>query len=126
MLPQTLLEMDKYNIVVGFLSGHMDNVNSWKKNFPERFIASLYISMAHKGPNELFEYWPELDQIRTGVENGIIGGLGEVTNEYAGMKPGDNRLDPYFRLASQYDLPVGIHTGNGTIFIINDELKKEV
>jgi predicted TIM-barrel fold metal-dependent hydrolase len=34
-----------------------------------------------------------------------------VTAQYAGLSPSDPALDPYFALAEELDVPVGIHTG---------------
>ena len=39
--------------------------------------------------------------------------LGEVTNQYAGILPDDPRMEPYWALAEELDLPVGIHIGTG-------------
>jgi len=37
------------------------------------------------------------------------------------MTPSDPALDAYFALAEELDLPVGIHTGSGTIRILSSE-----
>jgi hypothetical protein len=37
--------------------------------------------------------------------------MAEITAQYAGLSPSDPALDPYFALAEELDLPVGIHTG---------------
>ena len=60
-------------------------------------------------------------EIRQVVETGQVGVLGEITAQYAGMIPSDPTLDPYFALAEEFDLPVGIHTGSGTIAILSSE-----
>jgi predicted TIM-barrel fold metal-dependent hydrolase len=39
--------------------------------------------------------------------------LGEVTNQYAGILPDDPRMEPYWALAEELDIPVGIHIGTG-------------
>jgi len=41
------------------------------------------------------------------------------------MIPSDSTLDPYFALAEELDLPVGVHTGKGTIKILSAEDKKK-
>ncbi len=39
--------------------------------------------------------------------------LGEVTNQYAGFLADDAAFDPYWALAEELDIPVGIHLGVG-------------
>ncbi len=37
----------------------------------------------------------------------------EITQQYRGLLPGDPLLEPYFALAEELDIPVGIHMGEG-------------
>ena len=39
--------------------------------------------------------------------------LGEVTNQYVGILPDDPRMEPYWALVEELDMPVGIHIGTG-------------
>jgi len=82
--------------------------------------------MAHKSDLSIQEYWPNEKALRNELDNGNIKVIGEITAQYAGMTPGDPLLDQYFAIAQEFDLPVGIHTGNGTIRILNsvEERKK--
>src|SRR4029453_14770195 len=41
--------------------------------------------------------------------------LGEVTVQYAGLSPDDPALAPYWALAEELDIPVGIHIGTGPV-----------
>ena len=47
------------------------------------------------------------------VEDGSLQVLGEVTNQYSGVEPTDERMAPYWALAEELDIPVGIHVGTG-------------
>jgi len=125
LLPQTLLEMDKYNVVFGLLSGPLKNVMEWKGKAPERFLVGPQFPMAHKNDLSITEYWPDAKELRDAVEKGEIGVIGEITAQYAGMMPGDNLLDQFFALANEFDLPVGIHTGNGTIIILDTVARRK-
>ena len=121
LLPETLLQMDKYNVVFGLLSGPLENVLECNGKAPGRFVIGPQFPMTHKSDLNLMKYLPEAKVLRDYIEKGQIGVIGEITAQYAGMKPGDTLLDQYFALAQEYDLPVGIHTGNGTIVILNPE-----
>ena len=37
--------------------------------------------------------------------------FGEIAAQYEGLSPSDPALEPYFALAEELDLPVGVHTG---------------
>lgn len=56
--------------------------------------------------------WPGVEWAKEQVESGRINFLGEILTQYYGISPSDPRMDPYYSLAIQYDLPVGIHTGS--------------
>ena len=125
LLPETLLEMNKNNIVFGLLSGPLENVMEWKKKAPERFVVGPQFPMAHRSDLSIAEYWPDAKELQEAVEKGEIGVIGEITAQYAGMMPGDTLLDQFFALANEFDLPVGIHTGNGTIMILDTEARRK-
>jgi predicted TIM-barrel fold metal-dependent hydrolase len=48
-------------------------------------------------------------------ERGDFAVLGEVSNQYAGIAPDDERMEPYWAMAEELDVPVAIHMGEGTI-----------
>jgi predicted TIM-barrel fold metal-dependent hydrolase len=53
------------------------------------------------------------DAIRALHAKGRLAVLGEVLNQYAGIAPDDPRMEPYWALAEELDVPVGIHLGPG-------------
>jgi hypothetical protein len=56
---------------------------------------------------------PDLVWLRGEVRAGRIKALGEVSPQYLGMSPNDRRLEAYWQLAEESDIPVGIHMGPG-------------
>jgi hypothetical protein len=56
--------------------------------------------------------FPDLAQLRTHVQAGAIGALGEIYTQYYGIALDDPRMDPYYALAQEFDLPVLIHMWN--------------
>jgi hypothetical protein len=57
--------------------------------------------------------FPNLAWLTGELKGGRIRVLGEVEPQYLGMPPGDSRLEPYWELAEQLDVPVAIHMGPG-------------
>ena len=57
--------------------------------------------------------WPEHGWLRRQYQSGRLQVMGELLNVYYGMSPDDPRLEPYWALAEELDIPVGIHTGRG-------------
>jgi predicted TIM-barrel fold metal-dependent hydrolase len=101
---QTIEVMNRRNII-GVLSGTESRVAKWMKAAPDRFIPGLIF---HLGRDNLTP-----DRLRTLNKEGRLSVLGEVTNQYLGIAPDDERMEPYWALAEELDIPVGIHIGTG-------------
>jgi predicted TIM-barrel fold metal-dependent hydrolase len=104
LMAETIEVMNRRNIF-GVLSGTPDRVATWMQVAPGRFFPGLGFRL---GRDEL-----SVDFIRTLNEEGHLAVLAEVTNQYAGIAPDDGRMEPYWALAEQLDIPVGIHIGPG-------------
>jgi uncharacterized protein len=101
-LKKTLEAMDRYNIVKGFLSDlDLNQLQEWAQAAPDRFIISPFIVEPGKAALEVLR--PELKAKR-------LAGIGEIGSQLVGIAPNDPRLDPYFALAEEFDVPVLIHT----------------
>jgi uncharacterized protein len=111
ILRLTLEAMDRYNIKVAVLSGRLETVYEWKAKAPDRFITSASFSGRPKGdPTDLFPT-PSLDSLRREHEAGRLQGLGEITSPYEGIDYDGPELAPYFALADELKMPIGVHTG---------------
>lgn len=105
LLEIALEEMDRNKVVLGLLSGNLENVSKWKSAAPDRFIASPHIPFPGK---------PSVNELREEYASGRLRAMGEIGAQYRGLSPGHPALEPYFSLAVEFDLPVLIHTlGNG-------------
>ena len=100
---RTLAVMERLN-VIGVLSGSAERVEAWRRTRPERFIPALQFALEP-------EHTPE--RLRALRAAGRLDVLGEVTTQYAGIAPDDPRLEPFWALAEELDMPVGIHVGTG-------------
>ena len=105
LLQASLTALERYNIVKAVTSGPLARVEQWRTAAPDRFIGAPLFPQ--------FAPMPDLGILRTEFLAGRIGALGEITAQYAGLSPSDPSLEPYFALAEELDLPVGMHTGLG-------------
>mgnify|MGYP005621206529 CR=1 FL=1 len=104
LMNQTLEVMERHN-VFGVLSGTSERVATWMAAAPGRFFAGLGFRLDRGSPSP--------DSLRALHAEGRLAVLAEVTNQYAGIAPDDERMEPYWTLAEELDLPVGIHIGTG-------------
>jgi hypothetical protein len=54
--------------------------------------------------------WPDAKSLRQAYIDNQYSGMGEIATQLNGIPPNDPRLEPYFALAEELDLPVLIHT----------------
>lgn len=102
----TLAEMDRYNVVLGVVSGPESSLRAWQEAEPGRFIGG-----ASLGEDGLPEH--SVDSLRALVEAGTVGVLGELGLQYAGIAPDDPRLAPYYDYLEESGVPLALHTGLG-------------
>jgi len=108
----TLEAMNRHNIVTAVLSGPLDVVGRWLEVAPSRFLGSPHFPFAGSIIGRRFTTFPvSLDSLRELYTSKRLGAMAEVTSQYAGMTPSDDRLEPYLALAEELDIPVGIHVG---------------
>jgi predicted TIM-barrel fold metal-dependent hydrolase len=101
-LEKTLEQMDRHNIVKGVVSGmNFDTLRKWSAAAPGRFILSPFILK----PGQ-----PSVESIRGDIAAGQFGGVGEIAAQLVGVPANDPRLEPYFSLAEELDVPVLIHS----------------
>ena len=105
LLSQTLGAMERRNIV-GVLSGTPDRVAEWMSVSPDRFLPGIGFRIG--GDREY-----SLEALSNLHEQGRLAVFAEITNQYVGIEPDDERMEPYWALAEQLDIPAGIHIGTG-------------
>jgi uncharacterized protein len=111
-------ELEKYNVVKGALSSSWDNEEKYRTETETDFLIGLMFPC----PGGIVPYsgqkcfsdgseFPDVKWVRKQITEKKIDFLGEVLNEYYGISPSDSSLFPYYALAQEFSLPVGIHTG---------------
>jgi predicted TIM-barrel fold metal-dependent hydrolase len=103
LMRETLEALDKLNIIA-VASGPAERVETWRRARPQRIIPALE-----------FQLEPEMTPVavRALHSAGKLQVFGEITTQYDGIAPDDPRLEPYWALAEELDIPVGIHVGTG-------------
>lgn len=105
VVQQTLAAMERHNII-GVISNSPDWVAMWRAKVPERVIPGLWFSLGDKNPISP-------DSLRSLVTTGAVEVFGEIGNAFAGIAPDDPRMEPYWSLAEELDIPIAIHIGGG-------------
>jgi predicted TIM-barrel fold metal-dependent hydrolase len=98
---QSLAQLAKHNMLA-LVSGSEHRVAEWKAAGGDRVISAI-------GNVEL----PSIAALRAAHKAGHLQVLGEIVAQYDGIPPNDSRLEPYYALAEQLDIPVGVHVGPG-------------
>lgn len=100
----TVAEMKKYNIVKAVVSSEYQAGLRWRAASPDHIL----VSYRFDDPSSV-----DLAFLRKEIVAGRLMALGEIGAQYAGINPNDPKLEPYFTLAEELDIPVAIHTGLG-------------
>jgi hypothetical protein len=87
LMNQTIAILERHN-VTGVLSGTPERVRRWSEAAPGRFIPGLMFTLTF-GDEAV-----SLDSLRRLVQTGAVKVLGEVGNQYAGIAPDDERMQP--------------------------------
>jgi predicted TIM-barrel fold metal-dependent hydrolase len=101
------LEMLERHNIIGVTSGPSELVRAYKQALPNRIVQGVLLGGPSVGESE------SLESLRALHTEGRLQVIGELTTQYAGIAPDDERLAPLWALAEELDLPVGIHVGTG-------------
>lgn len=104
-LAATLAAMDHHGIVLAAASGPPDQVSRWQRAAPDRFLSGAYVSGRVPAP--------ATRSLRARFEAGELQMIGELGLQYRGLAAEDPEVADLFSLATELDLPVGLHTGLG-------------
>lgn len=115
-ISKQLEDFRKYKVVKAAVSSSWDNLDVYRSK------TGLLIGLMFPCPGGIVPYsgqkcfssgseFPDIGWVRQQILDGKIDFMGEVLNEYHGTSPSDSSLYPYYALAQEFNLPVGIHTG---------------
>ncbi|MDH4218256.1 MAG: amidohydrolase family protein [Candidatus Aminicenantes bacterium] len=106
LIQKTLEMLDYYNIVKVVAFGNI--LEQWKEKVPERIIPGVPIFLSEETSKPEF-----LSNLNNAFTEGHFEVLGEIWFQPAGLKPSDSSVKPYFGMAEELDVPIGIHMGPG-------------
>ena len=101
----TIRELRAHNVRRAVLSGRAALIPDWAKAAPEIFIVAAQ-------PTRLTP--KDISALRGLQKNGQAAVFAEIGAQYVGIRADDARLEPFWALAEELDVPVGIHLGEGT------------
>jgi uncharacterized protein len=119
-LPATLEMFRSLNVKYVVLLGTYGQLDEMKAAGEGRFLPALTFPCENgKSVNigiTCFEdggVFPNIATLRERIKSGQVGSFGELNAQYLGIAPNDPRLEPYYALAEELDVPIGIHLGIG-------------
>lgn len=104
-LRRRTIEMLRKHDVYGLAGGRPEVVELWRRDGGERILPAVGADK----PESL----PSVAELRRLHAAGRLTALMELTFQYNGIGPTDPRIGPYWALAEELDVPVGIHMGPG-------------
>lgn len=103
----SLQAMQRHNIWA-VASGPLVQVTQWKTAAPDRIIPAISFLTGEEAPDPA-----SAAKFRQLFKDGQFAVFAEIGAQYRGMSPDDPSLEPFYALAEELDIPVGIHMGFG-------------
>lgn len=101
LMQRNLATLERNNILA-VTSGSAERVESLRLEAPKRVLSG--IAVGHR---------TDVEKLRALYRAGRLQVIGEFAPQYNGIAPTDPRLEPYYALAEELDVPIGIHIGPG-------------
>ncbi len=104
-LMQRTLSILRSRNVIGLANGPAKIVAKWKEAGGDQILTAATFD-AKTGK-------PTVDDLRRIVKGSHVSAFAEIASQYDGIAANDPRMEPYYALAEELDVPVGIHMGPG-------------
>jgi uncharacterized protein len=107
LLDAAFAQMRRYNIVAAVGFSDRQSVERWRNAAGSRIIGGMQIDQGIPGT--------PVAELRRDIIQGRVRVIGEIGAQWIGLAPNDPTLEPYLSLAEELDVPVGFHTGIGSV-----------
>ena len=106
LMHKSIAELRRHNVRHAVTDGAPADVAAWRKAAPAsvRIVPAVGFAKRQDKP---------IDELRRLHANGQLAVFAEVAMQYRGVRADDPRWEPYFALAEELDIPVGLHLGEG-------------
>ena len=106
------IEIMKRRNIFGMVSGEPALMERWLRAAPDRIIPGSDLRLPGT-PGHKHTAPRTVEELRKLHAAGRLKVLGEVMAQYEGVDANDPRLEPFFALAEELDVPVAFHLGPG-------------
>jgi predicted TIM-barrel fold metal-dependent hydrolase len=103
VMRESLAAIERLNIYA-VTSGMLPEVEKWRAAAPTRITPAISF---------LADTSRSVDELRELHRAGRFAVFAEIGAQYRGVSLDDARLEPFFALAEELDIPVGVHLGEG-------------
>ena len=95
VMDETITAMERLNIVMGAVSGTPDDVERWVEASQGRLLPGLLFELGVDGRDF------SVAQLRELHRSGRLAIFGEIANQYSGIAPADDRMEPFWAMAEE-------------------------
>src|SRR5262245_44694210 len=108
------------NLRYMFLSSLAEDLPRWAETYTGGYLPALvfpcdsgHAPITGRPCFNTMTDFPDVSWLRKELESGHVKAFGELSPQYVGISPQDARFEPFWQLAEEFDIPVGIHMGPG-------------
>ena len=103
---KSIAALRKHNVRRAVTDGSVEHVAAWRAAAAPSVRIVPAVAFAKRKDSTI-------DELRTMHAAGQLEAFAEVAMQYRGIRADDARWTPYFALAEELDIPVGLHLGEG-------------
>lgn len=106
LMRASLAELERHGVRRAVTDGSVERVAAWRTAAPAsvRILPAVGFAKRQDKP---------VDELRRLHRADQLAAFAEVAMQYRGIRADDPRWEPYFALAEELDVPVGLHLGEG-------------
>lgn len=104
LMNRSIARLRRHNIRRAVTDGALEDVAAWRRAAPDAIVPAVAFGRVDE---------KSIDELRRLHCDGALAVFAEVSTQYRGVRADDARYEPYFALAEELDIPVGIHLGEG-------------